>query len=85
MASSKRVILGRPSMLRIKKIYVDYSYANITNIVLDKGPLRSTIMLNLKMDANDLVIEDIPNGMAQQAFQPIREGTDHARGATDAA
>ena len=72
-------------MLRIKKIYVDYSYANITNIVLYKGPLRSTIMLNLKMDANDLVIEDIPNGMAQQAFRPIREGTAHARGATDAA
>lgn len=77
--TSKRVILRRPSMLRIKKSYVDYSYADITNIVLDKGPLRSTIMLNLKMDANDLVIEDIPNDMAQRAFRLIREGIDRAR------
>lgn len=66
--TSKRVILRTPSMLRIKKSYVDYSYADITNIVLDRGPLRSTIMLDLKMDVNDLVIEDIPNDMAQQAF-----------------
>lgn len=77
--TGKRVILRRPSMLKIKKSYVDYSYADITNIVLDKGPLRSTIMLNLKMDASDLAIEDIPNEMAQQAFRLIREGIDHAR------
>jgi len=77
--TSKRVILRRPSMLRIKKSYVDYSYSDITNIILDKGPLRSTIMLNLKMDANDLIIEDIPNEMAQQAFRLIREGIDQAK------
>jgi hypothetical protein len=82
--TNKRVILRTPSMLRIKKSFVDYSYSDITNIVLDKGPLRSTIMLNLRMDANDLVIEDIPNDMAQQAFRLIREGIDKAR-TTDAA
>jgi hypothetical protein len=42
-------------------------------------------MLNLKMDANDLVIEDIPNDMAQQAFRLIREGIDQARNTTNAA
>lgn len=77
--TSKRVILRTPSMLRIRKSYVDYSYSDITNIVLDKGPLRATIMLNLKMDANDLVIDDIPNNMAQEAFRLIREGIDQAR------
>jgi hypothetical protein len=77
--TSKRVILRKPAMLRIKKSYVDYSYGDITNIILDKGPLRSTIMLNLKLDANDLVIEDIPNEMAQQAFRLIREGIDQAK------
>src|ERR1051325_8213051 len=70
--TSKRIILRRPSMLRIKKSYVDYSYSDITNIILDKGPMRSTLMLNLKLDANDLVIEDIPNETAQQAFKLIR-------------
>jgi hypothetical protein len=77
--TSKRVILRKPSMLTIKKSYVDYSYGDITNIILDKGPMRSTIMLNLKLDANDLVIEDIPNEMAQQAFRLIREGVDRAK------
>lgn len=62
-----------------KKGYVDYSYADITNIVLDKGPLGSTIMPILKMDADDLVIEDIPNDMAQQTFRLILEGIDQAR------
>ncbi len=37
-------------------------------------------MLNLRMDANDLVIADIPNEMAQQAFRLIREGIDPAEG-----
>ena len=83
--TSKRVILRKPSMLRIKKSYVDYSYADITNVVLDKGPLRSTIMLNLRMDANDLVIEDIPNIMAREAFRLIREGIDQARGTANSA
>lgn len=82
--TTKRVILRKPSMLRIKKSYTDYLYSDITNIVLDKGPLRSTIMLNLRMDAHDLVIEDVPNEMAQQAFRLIREGIDQARRATDA-
>jgi len=77
--TSKRVILRRPSMMRMKKSYVDFSYSDITNIILDKGLLRSTIMLNLKMDGNDLVIENIPNDMAQQAFRLIREGIDEAR------
>jgi hypothetical protein len=36
-------------------------------------------MLNLKMDANDMIIDDIPNDMAQQAFKIIREGIDQAR------
>ena len=77
--TNKRVILRTPSMMRMKKSYVDYSYKDITNIVLNRGLRRSTIMLNLKMDANDMIIEDIPNDMAQQAFKIIREGIDQAR------
>lgn len=77
--TDRRVILRRPSLLRIKKTFIDYSYRDITNVVLNKGPLRSTIMLNLKLDANDLVIEDIQNDEAQQAFRIIREGIDRAR------
>lgn len=82
--TNKRVILRKPSMMGIKKSYVDYSYGDITNIVLDKGLRRSTIMLNLRLDNHDLVIEDIPNDTARQAFRIIREGIDQARRASAA-
>jgi len=36
-------------------------------------------MLNLRMDANDLVIEAITNEMAKQVFRRTREGIEHAR------
>lgn len=85
MIASKRVILRRPLMITIKKSHIDYSYADITNIVPNKLPLRSTIMLNIKMAANDLVIKDIPNDMAKQAFRLIREGIDQSRRITNAA
>ena len=77
--TSKRVILRKPAMMRIKKTFVDYSYADMLNVVMDKGPLRSTIMLNMRLDGDDLIIEDIPNEMAQQAFRIIRDGVNEAR------
>jgi len=41
-------------------------------------------MLNLRLDNHDLVIEDIPNDTARQAFRIIREGIDQARRASAA-
>ena len=55
-------------------MFIDYFYSDISNVVLDKGPLRSTLMLNLRFEGNDLVIEDIPNTDALEAFKHIREG-----------
>jgi hypothetical protein len=66
-------------MLRIKKSYTDYSYADILNVTIDRGPLRSTLKLNLRMDGSDLLVEDIPNDEAQEAFRIIRQGIDQAR------
>jgi hypothetical protein len=77
--TNKRLILRKPSMLRIKKTFIDYFYSDIANVVLDKGPMRSTIMLNLRFEGNDLVIEDIPNADALEAFKHIREGMDRWR------
>jgi hypothetical protein len=47
--TNKRVIFRKPSMLHTKKSYTDYSYADILNVTIDKGPLRSTIKLNLRI------------------------------------
>lgn len=77
--TDKRVIFRKPSMLRIKKSFTDYSYADILNVTIDKGPLRSTLKLNLKLDGSDLLVDDIPNEDAQEAFKIIRTGIDQAR------
>jgi hypothetical protein len=77
--TDKRVIFRKPSMLRIKKSFTDYSYADILNVTIDKGPLRSRLNLNLRLDGSDLVVEDIPNDDAQEAFKIIRQGIDNAR------
>jgi hypothetical protein len=77
--TDKRVIFRKPSMLRIKKSFTDYSYADILNVTIEKGPLRSTLNLNLKLDGSDLLVEDIPNDDAQEAFRIIRQGIDNAR------
>lgn len=78
--TDRRIILRRPSMLTIKKRFTDYGYADILNVTIDKGPLRSTLRLNLKLDGRDLILEDIPNGDAEEAFRTIRRGIDEARG-----
>lgn len=77
--TDKRVIFRKPSMLTIKKSFTDYSFADILNVTIDKGPLRSTLNLNLKMDGTDLKVDDIPNDEAQEAFKLIRQGIDNAR------
>jgi hypothetical protein len=77
--TNKRVIFRKPSMLHTKKSYTDYSYADILNVTIDKGPLRSTIKLNLRIDGSDLLVDDIPNDEAQLAFHIIRGGIDKSR------
>jgi PH (Pleckstrin Homology) domain-containing protein len=77
--TNKRIIFRKPSLLTIKKSYTDYSYADILNVSIDSGPLRSTLKLNLRMDGSDLAVEDIPNEDAQEAFKVIREGIEQAR------
>jgi PH (Pleckstrin Homology) domain-containing protein len=77
--TDKRVIFRKPSMLTMNKSFTDYSYADILNVTIDKGPLRSTLHLNLRMDGSDLEVEDIPNGKAEEAFKLVRQGIDEAR------
>jgi hypothetical protein len=77
--TDRRVIFRKPSMLTIKKSFTDYSYADILNVTIDKGPLRSTLNLNLKMDGSDLVVDDIPNDEVAEAFKLIRQGIDNSR------
>lgn len=77
--TNKRVIFRKPELLALKKKFTDYGYADILNVSIDKGPLRSTLKLNLRLDGTDLLVEDIPNDDAELAFQIIRDEIDKAR------
>lgn len=77
--TDKRIVFRKPSMLTMKKSYTDYSYADILNVTVDKGPLRSTLKLDLKPEGKDLEVEDIPNSDAQEAFRIVRQAIDQAR------
>lgn len=79
VVTNKRVIFRKPELLAMKKKYTDYGYADILNVSIDKGPLRSTIKLNLRLDGSDLLVEDIPNDDAELAFQIIRDEIDKAK------
>ena len=71
--TNERVILRHPHALNLKKDYTDYSYRDITNVVLDKGILRSTIKLTVKRDEKILELGQLPNSLAEQAYGIIRE------------
>jgi hypothetical protein len=68
-----RVILRHPHALRLKRDYTDYSYQDITNVVLDKGILRSTIKLTVKREEKVVELGNMPNSLAEKAYGILRE------------
>ncbi len=71
--TNERIILRHPHALRLKKDYADYSYRDISNVVLDKGILRSTIKMTLRLGGERLDLGDLPNLEAEKAYGIIRE------------
>jgi Bacterial PH domain len=71
--TNERVILRHPHAMGLKKDYTDYNYNDISNAILDKGMMRSTIRLTLRFGGEPLVLGDLPNDDAQAAYGLIRE------------
>jgi hypothetical protein len=71
--TNMRVILRQPHALGLLKDFVDYSYQDIANVILDKGFLRSTIKFTLRFGGEPLVLEDLPNDEAAKAYGIIRQ------------
>jgi hypothetical protein len=71
--TNTRVILRQPHALGMLKDYVDYSYQDIANVILDKGLLRSTIKFVLRFGGEPLTLEDLPNDEAEKAYGIIRQ------------
>jgi Bacterial PH domain len=71
--TNERIILRHPHALRLRKDYTDYNYRDISNVVLDKGILRSTLKLTLRFGGEPLDIGELPNSEAEKAYGIIRE------------
>ena len=77
--TNRRIIFRKPSKLRLKKSFTDYSYADIQNVKISKGLLRSKLTVNLRLDGSDFSIDNIANDKAEEAFKLIRQGIDNTR------
>ena len=71
--TSERIILRHPHALRLKKDYTDYNYQDVSNVVLEKGILRSSVKCTLRFGGEPLALSGLPNSDAQKAYGIIRE------------
>lgn len=77
--TNERIILRHPHALGLKKNYTDYNYQDIANVVLDRGILRSTIWLILRFGGEPLLLNNLPNSQAEEAYGIIRENVSRYR------
>jgi hypothetical protein len=73
LITNERIILRHPHALRLKKDYTDYNYQDVSNVILDKGVLRSTVRCILRFGGEALELNGLPNSDAQKAYGLIRE------------
>jgi hypothetical protein len=71
--TSERIILRHPHALRLKKDYTDYNYQDVSNVVLEKGILRSTVKCTLRFGGEPLSLSGLPNSDAERAYGLVRE------------
>ncbi len=71
--TSERIILRHPHALGLKKDYTDFNYQDVSNVVLEKGIMRSTVKCTLRFGGEPLTLSGLPNSDAQRAYGLIRE------------
>jgi hypothetical protein len=71
--TNERIILRHPHTLGLKKDYTDYNYQDVSNVVLDKGVLRSTVKCTLRFGGEPLSLSGLPNSDAERAYGLVRE------------
>ncbi|MCJ7631176.1 PH domain-containing protein, partial [Candidatus Bathyarchaeota archaeon] len=75
LITSERIILRHPHALGTHKDFTDFSYKDISNAVLEKGILRSTIKCTLRLGGEPLSLSDLSNSDAEKAYGIIRENS----------
>ncbi len=71
--TNERIILRHPHALRLKKDYTDFNYQDVSNVLLEKGILRSTVKCTLRFGGDPLALSGLPNSDAEKAYGLIRE------------
>ena len=71
--TNERIILRHPHALGLKKDYTDFNYQDVSNVVMDKGILRSTVRCTLRFGGEPLELRDLPNSDAERAYGLVRE------------
>jgi len=75
--TNARIILGHANGPGLEKGYTDYSYGDIKDVEV-KGVLRSTLKVMLK-EGETLLLDDMANSDAQEAYGIIRQNLDKYR------
>ena len=75
LITNERIILRHPHALATQKDFTDFNYKDISNVVLEKGILRSTIKCTLRLGGEPLSLSDLANDDAEKAYKIIRENS----------
>ena len=71
--TNQRIILRHLHELGLKKAFTDFSYGDITDVILQRGILRSTVKCALTFGGNPLDLTDLPNPEAEAVYGIIRQ------------
>lgn len=71
--TNERIILRHPHALGLRKDFTDFSNRDISNVILDKGMIRSTVRCTLRFGGEPLSLSGLPNSDAERAYGLIRE------------
>jgi len=71
--TNERIILRHPHAAGLKKDYTDFNYRDISNVVMKKGIIRSTVSCTLRFGGDSLALSELRNSDAEKAYGIIRE------------
>jgi hypothetical protein len=71
--TNERIILRHPHAAGLKKDYTDFNYQDISNVVMKKGIIRSTVKCTLRFGGESLDLNELRNSDAEKAYGIIRE------------
>jgi len=71
--TNERIILRHPHAAGLKKDYTDFNYRDISNVVMKKGIIRSTVSCTLRFGGEPLALNELRNPDAEKAYGLIRE------------